>query len=119
MNAADALLLNPGPVTLTDRVRGALAASDVCHREREFAELTLDVKRRLETVYAGASSYEAVLLTGSGTAAVEAMFGSLVPRTARCWSFRTACMASASRRSCARTDARSRCCSRSGPRAWT
>ena len=83
MNAADALLLNPGPVTLTDRVRGALAASDVCHREREFAELTLDVKRRLETVYAGASSYEAVLLTGSGTAAVEAMFGSLVPRTGK------------------------------------
>jgi 2-aminoethylphosphonate-pyruvate transaminase len=80
MNSADALLLNPGPVTLTDRVKGALAERDVCHREREFAELTLDVKRRVETVYAGARAHEAVLLTGSGTAAVEAMFGSLVPR---------------------------------------
>lgn len=83
MNSADALLLNPGPVTLTDRVKGALAERDVCHREREFAELTLYVKRRVETVYAGAGAYEAVLLTGSGTAAVEAMLDSLVPRSGK------------------------------------
>lgn len=76
-------LLNPGPVTLTARVRGALAREDMCHREQEFAELTQDVIARLAAVYPEArDGYVPVLLTGSGTAAVEAMIGSLVPRGA-------------------------------------
>ncbi len=73
-------LLNPGPVTLTERVRGALQQPDLCHREQEFADLQLDVRRRLEAIYDGADGYVAVMLTGSGTAAVEAMVGSVVPR---------------------------------------
>jgi 2-aminoethylphosphonate-pyruvate transaminase len=68
------ILLNPGPVTLTSKVRQALQVEDLCHREPEFAELTLDIRRRIETVYSEAGgAYAAVLLTGSGTAAVEAM----------------------------------------------
>ncbi len=75
------LLLNPGPVTLTQRVRQALLQPDLCHREPEFAELTLDIKQRLIRVYPQATQdYEAVLLTGSGTCAVEAMLSSLIPR---------------------------------------
>jgi 2-aminoethylphosphonate-pyruvate transaminase len=75
-------LLNPGPVTLTERVRGALLRDDMCHREPEFAALQLDVRARIERVYDGAvDTYVAILLTGSGTAAVEAMVGSLVPRS--------------------------------------
>jgi aspartate aminotransferase-like enzyme len=67
-------LLNPGPVTLTERVRGALTREDLCHREVEFAALQLDVRGRLERIYDGvAGTYVAVMLTGSGTAAVEAM----------------------------------------------
>jgi 2-aminoethylphosphonate-pyruvate transaminase len=55
-------------------VRQALQREDLCHREPEFAELTLDIRRRIETVYSeAAKAYAAVLLTGSGTAAVEAM----------------------------------------------
>ncbi|MFO0607579.1 MAG: 2-aminoethylphosphonate--pyruvate transaminase [Polyangiales bacterium] len=73
-------LLNPGPVTLTERVRGALQQPDLCHREQEFADLQLDVRQRLEAIYDGADGYVAVMLTGSGTAAVEAMVGSVVPR---------------------------------------
>lgn len=73
-------LLNPGPVTLTERVRSALQRPDLCHREQEFADLQRDVRQRLEAVYEGAEGYVAVMLTGSGTAAVEAMVGSLVPR---------------------------------------
>ncbi|HCF58254.1 MAG TPA: 2-aminoethylphosphonate--pyruvate transaminase [Myxococcales bacterium] len=74
------LLLNPGPVTLTERVRGALAREDLCHREPEFVELQRDVQARLARVYPEAEKdYEAVMITGSGTAAVEAMVGSLVP----------------------------------------
>ena len=75
------LLLNPGPVTLSERVRSALAREDICHREPEFISLQRDVQERLARVYPDSrADYEAVLLTGSGTAAVEAMLGSLVPR---------------------------------------
>ena len=77
-------LLNPGPVTLTDRVRAAMGRPDLCHREPEFASLALDVIARLGGVYGtAAGAHRAVLLTGSGTAAVEAMVGSLVPRDGR------------------------------------
>ncbi len=76
-------LLNPGPVTLTERVRGALLREDLCHREKEFAALQLEVRGRLERVYDGAADHVAVMLTGSGTAAVEAMVGSCVPRDGR------------------------------------
>ena len=75
------VLLNPGPVTLSDRVRRALTKEDQCHREPEFAELTLDIKRRLQQVYpAAAANFEALLLSGSGTCAVEAMLASLAPQ---------------------------------------
>jgi 2-aminoethylphosphonate-pyruvate transaminase len=73
------ILLNPGPVTLTERVRRALLREDLCHREPEFAELTLDVKRRLAGIYGVESECEAIVLTGSGTCAVEAMLATLVP----------------------------------------
>lgn len=78
------ILLNPGPVTLSPRVRNALLREDLCHREQEFAELTLDLRQRLERTYPAAKTdYSAVLLTGSGTAAVEAMLISLVPHSAK------------------------------------
>lgn len=74
-------LLNPGPVTLTERVRRAQLGPDLCHREPEFTELQQEVRRGLESIYEDArDDYTAVLLTGSGTAAVEAMVSSLVPR---------------------------------------
>jgi 2-aminoethylphosphonate-pyruvate transaminase len=77
-------LLNPGPVTLSRRVRQALLGKDLCHREAEFSALQADIRRRLAQVYPeAAGDFTAVLLTGSGTAAVETMVGSLVPRTGR------------------------------------
>jgi 2-aminoethylphosphonate-pyruvate transaminase len=75
------ILLNPGPVTLTERVRQAMQREDLCHREPEFAELALDIKARLAKVYPDAAKdYEAILLTGSGTCAVEAMLSTIVPQ---------------------------------------
>jgi 2-aminoethylphosphonate-pyruvate transaminase len=63
-------------------VRNALSEADLCHREPEFAELGREVTARLARVYPEASpSFVPVLLTGSGTAAVEAMIGSLVQRS--------------------------------------
>jgi 2-aminoethylphosphonate-pyruvate transaminase len=74
------LLLNPGPVTLSQRVREALLRPDLCHREPEYSALQQSVRRRLSRAYREAENdYETVLITGSGTAAVEAMVGSLVP----------------------------------------
>lgn len=75
-------LLNPGPVTLSDRVRAALAGPDLCHRQPEFADLMARARAGLAAVY-GAPGYEAVILGGSGTAAVEAMLGTLVPPEGR------------------------------------
>jgi 2-aminoethylphosphonate-pyruvate transaminase len=77
-------LLNPGPVTLTPRVRRAMLGQDLCHREPEYARLQEEVRAALAAVYHDARhDYTAVLLTGSGTCAVEAMVGSLVPRDGR------------------------------------
>jgi len=73
------LLLNPGPVTLTERVRAALVQGDWCHREVEFADLTKGILTSLEEVYGAGTRMQAVLLTGSGTAAVEAMLATLTP----------------------------------------
>ncbi len=76
------ILLNPGPVTLTPRVRAALTRGDWCHREPEFAELTRDINERLVGVYPNlVDNYAAVMLTGSGTSAVEAMLASFAPDT--------------------------------------
>jgi 2-aminoethylphosphonate-pyruvate transaminase len=78
------ILLNPGPVVLSQRVRHALNGPDLCHREAEFAELQSTIRQRLLKVYElDASRYAAVLLTGSGTAAMEAMVASLVPESRR------------------------------------
>jgi len=76
------ILLNPGPVTLTERVRAALSSGDWCHREPEFAALTKDINRRLVGVYPNLiDNYSAVMMTGSGTSAVEAMLASFAPET--------------------------------------
>lgn len=78
------LLLNPGPVTLSPRVRAALARPDLCHREPEFFALQDEVRKRLLAVHdLDPSTWTAVLLTGSATAGVEAMIATLVPRTGR------------------------------------
>jgi 2-aminoethylphosphonate-pyruvate transaminase len=78
------LLLNPGPVTLTQRVRHSLLQPDLCHRESEFFDLQDEARARLLATYELRSAeWSAVLLTASGTAAVEAMVAALVPQTGR------------------------------------
>lgn len=78
------LLLNPGPVTLSERVRRSLLQPDLCHRESEFFDLQDEARRRLLSVYAlDPARWAPVLLTGSGTAAVEAMISSMLPADGR------------------------------------
>src|SRR5262245_38886050 len=76
------ILLNPGPVTMTSGVRAALAGEDVCHREPEFKALVGRVREKITGVY-GAAGYTAVLMGGSGTAAVETML-SVIPKAGNC-----------------------------------
>ncbi|HMK14484.1 MAG TPA: 2-aminoethylphosphonate aminotransferase [Burkholderiales bacterium] len=78
------ILLNPGPVNLTERVRAALTLPDLCHREREFGDLQDEIRRRLLEIYSlPTENWAPVLVSGSGTAAVEAMLVSLMPRDGR------------------------------------
>jgi 2-aminoethylphosphonate-pyruvate transaminase len=72
------LLLTPGPVTTTARVRAALLRGDLCHREPEFATLLAALRADLVSAFGIADTHEAVLLTGSGTAAMESALTSLV-----------------------------------------
>ncbi len=78
------LLLNPGPVTLSERVRRSLLQPDLCHRESEFFDLQDEARSRLLAVYGlSPAEWTVVLMTGSGTAAVESMMASLVPEGGR------------------------------------
>jgi len=78
------LLLNPGPVTLSERVRRSLLQPDLCHRESEFFALQDEIRERLLATYAlDPKVWTAVLMTGSGTAAVESMMAALVPSNGR------------------------------------
>lgn len=78
------ILLNPGPVNLSEGVRQALLKPDLCHREVEFTDLQNAIRNKLLDVYnLSAAEWTAVLITGSGTSAMEAMLISLVPADGR------------------------------------
>jgi 2-aminoethylphosphonate-pyruvate transaminase len=78
------ILLNPGPVSLSDGVRAVVASEDLCHREPEYFKLQDRVRSGLLDVYGlDHEIWTSVLLGGSGTTALEAMLSSLLPRDAR------------------------------------
>ena len=74
------ILLNPGPVNVSERVRQALIRPDICHRESEFRDLLQGIREKLIRAFAASysSEYVALLITGSGTAAVEAALTSCI-----------------------------------------
>jgi 2-aminoethylphosphonate-pyruvate transaminase len=65
------ILLNPGPVNVSPRVTAALARGDLCHREPEAYALLDQIRARLLEAFAPGGAFGAVLVTGSGTAALE------------------------------------------------
>lgn len=73
------VLLNPGPANTSPSVRAALLTPDLCHREPEFFALMRACRERLVRLAGGGEAFAAVLFTGSGTAAVEAVVASAVP----------------------------------------
>ena len=74
------VLLNPGPVNVTDRVRQALMLPDICHREKEFSDLMAAIRLKSLKAFDIEKEYTSVLVSGSGTAALEmAVSSSLSP----------------------------------------
>ena len=72
------VLLNPGPAVTTDRIHRAIGGPDMCHREPEYTELFARVKAKLQRAGRVGPDWSAVLIGGSGTAAMEAMTGAVV-----------------------------------------
>lgn len=75
----DPLLLTPGPLTTSARTKQSMQ-HDWGSRDSSFVELTARLNRRLVALAEAKNSHVCVPLSGSGTAAVESMLGTLVPR---------------------------------------
>lgn len=74
------VLLNPGPVNITDAVRQAMTLPDLCHREKEFSDLMASIRAKLLQAFHIEEEFTSVLVSGSGTAALEmAVSSSLTP----------------------------------------
>ncbi len=74
------ILLNPGPATTSDSVKQAQVVPDICPRETEFGDLMNSVSEQLTRIVADCVDYTSVLFAGSGTAVVDAVLSSVVPR---------------------------------------
>ena len=73
------ILLTPGPLTTSARTRQAMMVDWGSWDER-FNQLTASVCEQLLAIIDGAHSHHCIPLQGSGTFAVEAAIGTLVPR---------------------------------------
>jgi len=79
MRITEPLLLTPGPLTTSARTRQAMLVDWGSWDER-FNQLTASLCQQLLAIANGADSHHCVPLQGSGTFAVEAAIGTLVPR---------------------------------------
>ncbi|MCK5797725.1 MAG: aminotransferase class V-fold PLP-dependent enzyme, partial [Deltaproteobacteria bacterium] len=73
------VLMNPGPVLTSPGVKSALVHHDVCHRDEDYAVVTRRIRRKLRQVCRGGAEHDVMLISGSGTAAMEATISSCVP----------------------------------------
>ena len=79
---AEPLLLTPGPLTTSLTVKESML-KDLGSRDSEFIELNQRICERLLELCNASSSHRCVPVQGSGTFAVEAMIGTLVPKTGK------------------------------------
>ncbi len=75
-------LLTPGPLTTSSTVKRAMLR-DWGSRDRDFVALNARIRTRLVELAGAEPSHVAVPLQGSGTFAVEAMLGTLVPTSGK------------------------------------
>jgi aspartate aminotransferase-like enzyme len=74
------LLMIPGPVSVTPRIRQAMARPMINHRGDEFAQIYTDIVENLKVIFQ--TKNDLFVLSGSGTCAMEAALGCLLRRTA-------------------------------------
>ncbi|MDA8630440.1 2-aminoethylphosphonate--pyruvate transaminase [Flavobacteriaceae bacterium] len=74
------ILLNPGPATTTETVKLAQIVPDICPREEEFGLILNEISQDLTSFVADKSKYSTILFGGSGTAAVESILSSVLPK---------------------------------------
>lgn len=74
------LLFTPGPVNVAESLRAAICKEDICHRETDFDDLLAGIEQKLISLFQirQRKRYRAVVITGSGTAANEAILSSVV-----------------------------------------
>lgn len=72
-------LFNPGPVVTSAGVKAALVHYDVCHRDEDYSGVVRRLQQKLRPVFGASDEHEMLLLTGSGTAAMEMAVASVVP----------------------------------------
>ena len=75
-------LLTPGPLTTSLSVKQAMLR-DWGSRDKQFTALNERIRERLVAIAGGGKSFVCVPVQGSGTFAVEATLGTLVPRDGR------------------------------------
>ena len=75
----DPLLLTPGPLTTSKRVKQVMV-HDWGSRDANFIAINTAVRERVVAIAHGVGEYSAVPMQGSGTFAVEAMLTTFVPR---------------------------------------
>ena len=73
-------LFNPGPVVTSAKVKAALVHYDVCHRDEDYSGVVRRLQQKLQPVFGASTDHEMLLLTGSGTAAMEMSLSSVVPQ---------------------------------------
>ncbi len=78
------LLFTPGPVNVAETLRHAICREDICHREPDFDDLLASIEQKILSLFQieNRSRYRAVVITGSGTAANEAILSSVVGKGA-------------------------------------
>ncbi len=75
----DPWLLTPGPLTTSPETKQAML-NDFGSRDHGFIEINRHMRERLVGIIGGEADFVCVPMQGSGTFAVEAMMGSLVPQ---------------------------------------
>jgi len=74
------ILLNPGPATTTDSVKLAQIVPDICPREKEFGLILKEISEDLTSFVADKDNYSTILFGASGTAAIESILSSVLPK---------------------------------------
>ena len=74
----ETLLMIPGPTRVSPRVLKAMSKSIVNHRSAVFGEILNDTNDMMSEVFQ--TENQSYLITGSGTAAMEAAIGNVIEK---------------------------------------